>query len=44
MATILALRGDSVGDWGPLGGIVGLVAIALFLYVIADGPTRRPPK
>ena len=41
MTTILAARGDSVGDYGALGGIVGLVAIVIFMYIIADGPTRR---
>lgn len=38
------MRGDRVGDWGPIGGIVGLLAIGVFFYVIAGGPTDRGPR
>ena len=35
------LRGDRVGDYGPIGGIVGFIVIALFFYILLDGPFRR---
>jgi hypothetical protein len=35
------MRGDRVGDYGPAGGIVGFIAIALFFYVLLGGPFRR---
>ncbi len=38
------MRGDRVGEYGPIAGIVGFAAVALFFYVIAGGPTRRGPR
>lgn len=35
------MRGDRTGDYGPWAGVVGFIAIALFLYVIGGGPTSR---
>ena len=35
------MQGDRVGDYGAVGGIVGFIVVALWLYIIADGPTSR---
>lgn len=35
------MRGDRVGDHGPAAGFVAFIVIAIFFYILADGPTRR---
>jgi len=42
-AMVLAseMRGDRVGDHGPAAGFIAVLVIALFFYVLLDGPTRR---
>jgi hypothetical protein len=42
MIWILAdeMRGDRVGEY-PGSGVLGFIVVALFFYVLLDGPFRR---
>jgi hypothetical protein len=35
---------DRVVDHGPWAGVIGLIVIGFFFYVIAGGPTSRGPR
>lgn len=45
MIWILAseMRGDHVGEY-PGSAVVGFLAVALFFYILLDGPFRRGGK